>query len=147
MATPTLRACLMQQRFCRADVGPLACELRRQAQGQLRGQLQLGEPELGQPGGARRLADINGEAMAHLLELALQVGQRGAGLREVEALRDGVGLRAPCRAFSSRSVMASWRSCSATISSVAAICSRSDASRIAAVTTLPASIRRAASSS
>ena len=40
-----VRARLVQQRLARADVGPLARQLRRQAQRQLGRQLQVGKPQ------------------------------------------------------------------------------------------------------
>jgi hypothetical protein len=83
--------------------------------------------------------------MAHLRELALQLGHERAGCASSSRWRRRP--RAPrCRALEPLDDGELALLQRDDLLGVA-ICSRSDASRIAAVTTLPASIRRAASSS
>src|SRR5712671_3566641 len=87
------RVGLMRNGFRRADVGPLAHEIRGQADRKVLRQLERREIELGQARLARKLADEDRKLIACLRERFLERRQVRARLRKLRALREHVRAR------------------------------------------------------
>src|SRR6266581_5195 len=87
------RVSLMHNGFSRADVGPLAHEIRGQADRKVLRQLERREIELGQARHARKLADEHRKPIACLRERFLERRQVRARLRKLRALREHVRAR------------------------------------------------------
>src|SRR6266699_3046710 len=87
------RVSLMHNRFSRANVGPLAHEVRGQADRKVLRQLERREIELGQARLARKLADEHRKLIACLRERFLERRQVRARLRKLRALREHVRAR------------------------------------------------------
>src|SRR5439155_11286665 len=84
------RVRLMQYGFRRADVRPLAHEVRGQADREILRQLERRKIELGKPRVVRKLADQDRKLIAGLREGLLERRQVRARLRELRALREHV---------------------------------------------------------
>src|SRR6267378_8587891 len=87
------RVRLMQNGFGRADIRPLAHEVRGQADRKVLRQLESRKIELGQPRFVRKLADQHRKLIAGLRERLLERRQVRARLRDLRALREHVRTR------------------------------------------------------
>src|SRR6267378_145271 len=87
------RVGLMQNGFCRADVRPLAHEVRGQADGKVLRQLEGRKIELGEPRLVRKFSDEHRKLIAGLRERLLERRQVRACLRKLRELREHVPAR------------------------------------------------------